>query len=85
MQKIIVTGGLGFRGSNLVRMLVNKKYFVIKIDKISYASNFYNLRDISNNNNYKFIKCDLKNRIKIYNILKNTNLSVYLIWQLKHM
>ena len=49
MQKIIVTGGLGFIGSNLVRMLVNKKYFVINIDKISYASNFYNTLGFKNN------------------------------------
>ena len=47
MQKILVTGGLGFIGSNLIRMLLNKNYYVINIDKVSYASNFYNLKEIS--------------------------------------
>ena len=45
MQKIIVTGGLGFIGSNLIRLLIKKNYFVINIDKVSYASNFYNTKD----------------------------------------
>ena len=39
MKKIIVTGGLGFIGSNLIELLINKKYFVINVDKISYSSN----------------------------------------------
>ena len=46
MKKIIVTGGLGFIGSNLVHMLIKKKFFVINIDKVSYASNFYNLKNL---------------------------------------
>ena len=62
MQKILVTGGLGFIGSNLMRMLLNKNYYVINIDKVSYASNFYNLKDISNFKNYKFIKTDIGNK-----------------------
>ena len=69
MQKILVTGGLGFIGSNLTRMLLNKNYYVINIDKVSYASNFYNLKDISNNKNYKFIKTDIANKKKIKKIL----------------
>ena len=64
MQKILVTGGLGFIGSNLTRMLLDKNYYVINIDKVSYASNFYNLKDISNNKNYKFIKTDIANKKK---------------------
>ena len=47
MQKILVTGGLGFIGSILTRMLLDKNYYVINIDKVSYASNFYNLKDVS--------------------------------------
>ena len=47
MQKIIVTGGLGFIGSNLIRMLLKKNYYVINIDKVNYASNFYNLTEVS--------------------------------------
>ena len=42
MKKIIVTGGSGFIGSNLVSYLINKKYFVINIDKLTYSSNAYN-------------------------------------------
>ena len=47
-KNIIVTGGLGFIGSNLIEMLIQKKYFVINIDKISYASNFYNTKKFHN-------------------------------------
>ena len=50
MNKIIVTGGLGFIGSNLVHMLIKKKFFVINIDKVSYASNFYNLKNLPKKN-----------------------------------
>ena len=46
-ENLIVTGGLGFIGSNLINLLIKKKYYVINIDKISYASNFYNTRDFS--------------------------------------
>jgi dTDP-glucose 4,6-dehydratase len=46
-KKIIVTGGLGFIGSNLIRFLITKGFFVINIDKVSYSSNFYNLQSIN--------------------------------------
>ena len=39
MKKVIVTGGSGFIGSNLVKLLLNKNYFVINIDKLSYSAN----------------------------------------------
>ena len=69
MQKIIVTGGLGFIGSNLIELLLKNNYYVINIDKVSYSSNYYNVKEF-NNNNYKFIKCDINNRKKIRKILK---------------
>ena len=61
MIKVLVTGGLGFIGSNLINLLLSKKYKVLNIDKISYASNFYNTVKFKNNKNYKFVKCDLNN------------------------
>ena len=67
-KNIIVTGGLGFIGSNLIDLLISKKYSVINLDKVSYSSNFYNLKEHKNNTKYKFIKCDLKSK-KILNIL----------------
>tara|TARA_B100000945_G_C20359748_1_gene586514 strand:+ start:155 stop:1186 length:1032 start_codon:yes stop_codon:yes gene_type:complete len=70
MKKIIVTGGQGFIGSNLIELLLNKKYFVINIDKSSYSANPYNVRNFKNNKNYIFFKQDINNRKKIYYILK---------------
>ena len=69
MRKIIVTGGLGFIGSNLIELLLQKKFKVINIDKITYSSNFYNTKEFVKNSNYKFIKCDLNNKKKIKKII----------------
>ena len=68
MKKIIVTGGLGFIGSNLIELLLNKSYFVINLDKVSYSSNFYNTKEFIRSKKYKFIKCDIKSP-KVKNIL----------------
>ena len=62
MKKIIVTGGLGFIGSNLIDLLIKKNFSVINIDKISYSSNFYNLKEYRNSNKYKFIRCNIGER-----------------------
>ncbi|MDC0956188.1 dTDP-glucose 4,6-dehydratase [Candidatus Pelagibacter sp.] len=62
MKKIIVTGGLGFIGSNLIDLLLKKNYFVINIDKATYSSNYYNVKEFKNSKNYKFIKIDIKHK-----------------------
>ena len=69
MKKIIVTGGSGFIGSNLVDYLIKKKYFVINLDKLTYASNKY-LSKLRSKKNYKLIKVDISNKKKIIRILK---------------
>ena len=68
MKKIIVTGGLGFIGSNLIDLLIKKNFHVINIDKVTYSSNFYNIREHLKSKKYKFIKCDIKDK-KIKKIL----------------
>ena len=68
MKKIIVTGGLGFIGSNLIDLLLKKKFFVINIDKATYSSNYYNVKEFKKSKKYKFIKLDIKNK-KFENIL----------------
>ena len=68
MKKVIVTGGLGFIGSNLIELLLKKKFFVINIDKITYSSNFYNTQEFKKSKNYHFVKCDIKDE-KIKDVL----------------
>ena len=70
MKKVVVTGGAGFIGSNLVKYLLKKKYFVINIDKLSYSANPYNLKNLNKNKNYVFFKTDINNKNKIIKILK---------------
>ena len=68
MKKIIVTGGLGFIGSNLIELLLKKNFYVLNVDKVTYSSNFYNTKDFQKAKNYKFIKCDIGSK-KIKEIL----------------
>lgn len=70
MGKFIVTGGLGFIGSNLIEFLLNKGHFVINIDKISYASNFYNTNKFKKSKNYRFYKSDIGNKKKLIFLIK---------------
>ncbi len=68
MQRFIVTGGLGFIGSNLIELLLSKKFKVLNIDKVSYASNTYNVKDFLKDRNYSFIKANINNQSKILRI-----------------
>ena len=70
MIKIIVTGGLGFIGSNLIELLLKKNFQVVNLDKVTYSSNYYNVKDFKRSKNYKFIKFDIANK-KIIKIFKN--------------
>ncbi len=69
MKKIIVTGGSGFIGTNLVNFLLKKKFFVVNLDKLTYSSNKYK-NILRNKKNYKLIKVDLINKNKLIGIIK---------------
>ena len=71
MKTVVITGGLGFIGSNLVKALSRHNYFIINIDKVSYASNFKNIS--SNIKNYKFYKLDINQQDKFKSILRKYN------------
>ena len=60
-RNILITGGAGFIGSHVVRLFVNKypEYRIINLDKLTYAGNLANLRDIEDKPNYRFVKMDI--------------------------
>ena len=75
MKKIVITGGAGFIGSNLVRYFLKKNYFVVNVDKLSYSANKFNLKSLSKKN-YRFVKSDINNKKKIDKIFKKYNPSI---------
>jgi len=64
---ILITGGAGFIGSHVVRLFVKKypDYSIINADKLTYAGNLENLKDIENQSNYRFVKADITNRQQV--------------------
>ena len=64
MKNILVTGGAGFIGSNFIKLMLQEHhhYNIINVDKLTYAGNLKNLKDITNNPNYTFIRTDIRNR-----------------------
>ncbi len=71
-RSIIITGGAGFIGSHVVRLFVNKysDYRIINIDKLTYAGNLANLKDIEDKPNYVFVKADICDFEKMREIFK---------------
>ncbi|MEQ9415636.1 MAG: GDP-mannose 4,6-dehydratase, partial [Cyclobacteriaceae bacterium] len=71
-RKILITGGAGFIGSHVVRLFVNKysDYEIVNLDKLTYAGNLENLRDVEKKSNYRFIKGDIvdaASMLKLFN------------------
>ena len=71
-RNILITGGAGFIGSHVVRLFVNKypEYHIINLDKLTYAGNLANLKDIENQPNYTFVKADICDFDKMLELFK---------------
>lgn len=78
-NRILVTGGSGFIGSNFIRHMLGKykEYRIINFDKLTYAGNPDNLRDIEKNPNYSFVKGDICDRAAVEKVMKNVDLVVH--------
>ena len=72
-RSIIITGGAGFIGSHVVRLFVNKypEYKIINLDKLTYAGNLANLKDIEDKPNYKFVKMDICDFDGVYKLMQD--------------
>ena len=71
-RNILITGGAGFIGSHVVRLFVNKypEYRIINLDKLTYAGNLANLKDIENKENYVFVKADICDYEKMQEVMQ---------------
>ena len=74
-MNILVTGGCGFIGSNFIKYILKKysSYKIVNLDKLTYAGNLDNLKDVEKNKNYKFIKGDICNKRIVEKIAKHVD------------
>ena len=72
-RTILITGGAGFIGNHVVRLFVNKypEYKIINLDKLTYAGNLANLKDIEDKPNYKFVKMDICDFEAVYQLMQD--------------
>jgi dTDP-glucose 4,6-dehydratase len=72
MKNILITGGAGFIGNHVVRLFVNKypDYHIVNLDKLTYAGNLANLKDVENAPNYTFVKADICDYDKMLEIFE---------------
>ncbi len=77
MKNILITGGAGFIGSHVVRLFVNKypDYKIVNLDKLTYAGNLANLKDIEDKPNYKFIKGDISDLEEMRRIIRDNGIT----------
>lgn len=72
-RSIVITGGAGFIGNHVVRLFVNKypEYNIINLDKLTYAGNLANLKDVEDKPNYKFVKMDICDFENFYQLMQD--------------
>ena len=75
-RNIMITGGAGFIGSHVVRLFVNKypEYHIINVDKLTYAGNLANLKDIEQKPNYTFVKADICDFDAMNELMRNEHI-----------
>nr|WP_302686190.1 dTDP-glucose 4,6-dehydratase [uncultured Romboutsia sp.] len=78
MKKVLITGGAGFIGSNFIHYILSKynDYQVINLDKLTYAANLENLKDIEDNKNYKFIHGDIADKEFIFKLFEDKKFDI---------
>ncbi len=71
-KNILITGGAGFIGSHVVRLFVNKypQYNIVNLDKLTYAGNLANLKDVEDKPNYTFVKADIADLDEMRRVIK---------------
>ncbi len=75
-MRLLVTGGCGFIGSNFIHYMLKKypNYQIVNIDKLTYAGNPANLKDIENNPNYSFMQGDICDLQAVNEVMKKSQL-----------
>jgi dTDP-glucose 4,6-dehydratase len=77
-MNILVCGGAGFIGSNFIRFLLKKypEYYIVNFDKLTYAGNLDNLREVEKNPHYIFVKGDIVNQLAVERVITENNIQV---------